>query len=224
MGDPVVIIGAVLIAVVPSLIAFVYFARGDRRGWLCLGIGGGGWLAALLLRWIPLQLPAMWLGTTVATTTLYFAYAAILAGVFEEGMRYLLIWRVKFVRTEMKYVLCLGLGWGFLEALLIYAVNIVAAYLLGYSLSLAELLPGAVERNIAILMHVAYTLVVFKALQVKEYLLVAMAFHAVTDFVAVASYYTLHLPVWHVEGILLVMVLILASYAAIITKKKEVRG
>jgi len=221
MGDPLAVAGAVLIAVAPSLAALAYFARKDRRGWLCLGIGGVGWFAALLLRLVPLQLPAFVLGPAIASTVLYFAYAAVLAGIFEEGVRYLLLWKAGFIRADMRYVLCFGLGWGLLEAVLIYAVNVVVAYYLGYALSLTDLLPGAVERNLAVVMHVALTLMVFKAFQSRRYLFVAMALHAAVDFAAVASYYTLHLPVWHVEGILLVIVLILAAYAAFITKKKK---
>jgi len=219
MGDTLAVTGAVLIALVPSLAALAYFARKDRRGWLCLGIGGGGWFAALLLRLVPLQLPAFVLGPAFASTILYFAYAAVLAGIFEEGVRYLLLWKAGFIRTEVRYVLCFGLGWGLLEAVLTYAVNVVATYYLGYALSLTDLLPGAVERNLAVVMHVALTLMVFKAFQSKGYLFVAMALHVAVDFAAAASYYSLHLPVWNVEGILLVIVLILAVFGAFITKR-----
>ncbi len=213
-GNLAVVLG-IMIAALPATAAAAAFAGRSRAGWICVGIGAMGWLVALLLRWVPLQLP-LYADSFLGGSVIYFAYAAILAGIFEEGIRYILIRKVKLLRT-VRRTICMGIGWGLLEAVLLYVVNLVAAaYLLGYEAGFLDLLPGAVERNIAIVFHTALALIVFKALESKEYLLVAIALHAVLDFLGVVSLYVFRLTIWQVEGVIAATALITLLYAVML--------
>lgn len=213
-GNLSVILG-IAIAVLPATAAAVVFAGRDKAGWVCVGLGAMGWLVALLLRWVPLQYPLS-VGSTSGGSVVYFAYAALLAGLFEEGIRYVMIRKIKLLRTARR-VICLGIGWGLLEAVLLYAVNLAAvAYTAEYAPNILDLLPGAVERNVAIILHTALSLVILKALESKEYLLVAIALHAVLDFLGVVSLYVFRLTVWQVEGVIAAAALITLLYAAML--------
>ncbi len=213
-GNLSVVLG-IMIAVLPATVAAAVFAGRSRAAWLCFGIGATGWLVALLLRWIPLQLP-LYADASLGGSVIYFAYAALLAGIFEEGIRYVLIRKVGLLRTARRTI-CMGIGWGLFEAVLLYAVNLAAAaYLLGYETGFLDLLPGAVERNTAIVFHTALTLIVFKALESREYLLVAIALHALLDFLGVVSLYIFRLTVWQVEGVIAATALITLLYAVML--------
>lgn len=168
----------------------------------------------MVLRLIPVQAPIRIYGASLTLNAFYLAYASLLAGVFEEGLRYALMRSIARVRADLRRVLCFGLGWGFLEAVLIYAVSVlITTLLLGRRVTFLELLPGAVERNVAVMLHVALTLVVFRALTVKALLWVAIAIHALVDLTATLTFQVLNLPVWHVEGMVFAITLATLAYA-----------
>ena len=107
----------------------------------------------------------------------------------------------------------LGLGWGFGEAVLIYAVAIVSAiYLQGCSIPFSSLMLGAMERNITMVLHVGLTFVILRALTSLKFLLVAMGAHVMIDFVVV-SLALLTKNVWATYVAALVIALILVGYA-----------
>jgi uncharacterized membrane protein YhfC len=114
------------------------------------------------------------------------ALASLLAGVFEESVRYLV---ARGLRVSRRGAVCLGLGWGLTEALLIYAVPSVALLLSGIQKNPWSLTPGAVERNAAIVLHVALSLAVWKAyaLSRRFYLAVAVASHAAANMGALLA-------------------------------------
>jgi len=71
---------AILIALAPSFLLCVYFAK--KRGmWLAFVLGGLGWVAALLLRLLPLQIPPSVYGPVVVSNITYLAYSALLADI-----------------------------------------------------------------------------------------------------------------------------------------------
>ena len=152
-----------------------------------------------------------------------FTIASLLAGIFEEGTRYILIYGIKHVTKKIKtfeinwkHVLAFGLGWGFIEALLLYAVNIISAvYILGYNISFLDVLPGAVERNSAVIFHVAVTFIAYKAVisRIKlkiVFVALAMGLHFAFNFIAGMLTYVLGLSVWYIEIPLLAISLLIS--------------
>jgi len=122
--------------------------------------------------------------------------------------------KIKGIRFDWRHVLCFELGWGFGEALLLYASAIVSAvYLSQLQLTLLDMLPGAIERNLTVALHTGWAFIVFKALTERKFVLVAIALHAAIDFIAVTAFHIFGLGVWYVEGIVLVMALATVAYA-----------
>ncbi len=174
--------------------------------------GGMGWVLALILRIVPLNLFQL----LVQDLVVVIGYSAILAGLFEEGMRFWLVKRTK--TSDFKAGLTFGLGWGVAEALVIYLPSVLLSPTVS-SLVLLDLLPGVLERYMAVLAHVALTFIVIKAISYREYLVVAIVAHAVLDWIAGVAYYVMRLPVWQVEGLVAAYTLILAFYAIYVLKK-----
>lgn len=213
----------VLIATAPTLLLFVYLARAKRSMWIAFVVGAVGWTVAGFLRSPILTGIALTYGEAVVLTIPFIALSAAFAGLFEEGIKYVLMRRVERTRIDWTHVLSLGLGWGFSEAVQLYALTVLAiVYVQGTPLTLLELLPGALERNMAVLMHVAYSFVVFRGLSDVRYLGLAMALHGLVDFVVVTAYWILGLGVWYAEGMVLLMALALGYYAYRIAKGIQV--
>ncbi|MCP8315852.1 MAG: YhfC family intramembrane metalloprotease [archaeon] len=217
---------AILIALVPAFAVFIYFSRAKGSMWLAFIVGGVGWLGALLLRLLPLQLPLVIYGQDFASSLVYFGYASLLAGLFEEGIRYICIKKASFTREDHRHVLSFGLGWGFLEAVLMYALSVLVILVLMPELTFMELLPGAIERNTAVLLHSAMSFLVLCALSMKRFLILAIGLHAIVDMIAVSIYYYVFIgEVWLVEGILFAMTLLVAVFTYLIVKRySPIRG
>ena len=217
---------AILIAIVPAFAVFIYFARVKGSMWLAFILGGASWLGALLLRILPLQLPLVIYGQDFASNLVYFGYASLLAGLFEEGIRYICIKKASFTREDHSHVLSFGLGWGFLEAVLIYALSALAFLVFMPELTFMDLLPGAIERNVAVLLHSALSFLVLCALKMKRFLALAIGLHALVDMVTVSIYYYVFIgEVWLVEGILFAMTLLIAIFTYLIVKRyPPIRG
>lgn len=198
----------------------VYIARAKWSMWLAFILGGAGWFSALLLRVLPLQLPLLIYGQDFASNMIYFGYASLLAGIFEEGIRYICIKNASFAREDNKHVLSFGLGWGFLEAVLIYALNVLVILFLIPESTFMDLLPGAIERNIAILLHIALSFLVLCALNMIRFLILAIGIHTVVDMIAVSIYnFVFVKEVWLVEGFLFIMVVIIALFTYFIVRR-----
>jgi uncharacterized membrane protein YhfC len=109
-----------------------------------------------------------------------------MAGVFEECVRFLIL-RLGIVgRSSLKGFTSLGLGWGLTEALIIYAVP---AYMLGTVLNygLLDLLPGALERNSAIIIHLSLTLLMSLRVGSFKLLVLAITLHSLINYLAVST-------------------------------------
>jgi uncharacterized membrane protein YhfC len=209
---------AILIALVPSFALFVYVARTRKSMWLAFAIGAIGWTVALYARLPILNV----IQTIISSSIIVFAIASLFAGIFEEGIRYVLVRKIKYLRFDWRHVLSFGLGWGFFEAVLMYAVNMLATiYVLGYEIPFLDMLPGAVERNFAVMLHVGLTFIVYKAVISRKiaWVPVAIALHAIVDFIFVSLYYTPEFPVWYAEVAVLVMSSLTLIFAYIIVKK-----
>ncbi|MEM3848804.1 MAG: YhfC family glutamic-type intramembrane protease, partial [Zestosphaera sp.] len=108
-----------------------------------------------------------------------------MAGVFEEPVRYLIL-RSPVVRDDkVGSAVVLGLGWGLVEALLLYVIPVLTYSHMRYGL--LDLMPGAVERNVAITAHVAFSTLVARSLSNIKYLLLAVVTHGTLNMAGVMT-------------------------------------
>ena len=213
----------VIIALAPAFTVLAINSKSDFRKWLIALIAGGGWFVALIARLPLLTFIARWFQENYVFITLS---SSILAGVFEEPVRFVLLKYVsKEIKLGLRELISFGLGWGLVEALIIYVFQ---AIFLQYGLGVEwfKLLPGAIERNIAALFHTALTFIAAWVL-VKgvKYIMIPISLHALANI-----YATLMLQVtkdlWIIEGFIgllfvpLSVILILIVHGAILEKSK----
>ncbi|MEM0014393.1 MAG: YhfC family glutamic-type intramembrane protease [Zestosphaera sp.] len=171
---------AAFVAITPGLAGLAYILRRRKVGWLLPVLGGGGWLIALLLR-----TPALYVSASVLERSTYLVIASYMAGVFEEPVRYLIL-RSPVVRDDkVGSAVVLGLGWGLVEALLLYVIPVLTYSHMRYGL--LDLMPGAVERNVAITAHVAFSTLVARSLSNIKYLLLAVVTHGTLNMAGVMT-------------------------------------
>lgn len=199
------LLAGTLIALGPGVALLLFVARRQGVLWKAFLWGWAGWFLALLLRLLPVQVPALLYATAISedllTALLYFAYASALAGLVEEGFRYFLLRMSQAPREGFPFLLAFGLGWGIGEAVILYVATLAALALTPSSaLTLAVVLPGALERNLAIAAHVALTVIVYAAMGGRRALLgAAMLLHFALNFLA-AAVVLLTQNVWWTEG------------------------
>jgi len=222
-GMSVVWVG-VLMVLVPAFALSAYLARRKKSMWLVFLIGAVGWIVALvrvpILQGLADAFLRSWIRSAGALAAPYIATAvdSLFAGLFEEGIRYGLVKKIQRTRADLGHVLSFGLGWGFGEAALIYALPIVSAvYLQGASIPFSSLLLGALERNITMVIHVGLTFVIFRAVTDVKFLFVAIGTHFAVNFVGV-SLFLLTGNVWATYLVALVVALILVGYAHKLTE------
>jgi len=199
----------ITLAFAPLFILGYYLGRESPN---LLLLGGVGWVLALALRIIPLNLFQLFVRDLMAV----IIYSSVLAGSFEEGMRFWLVRRTKF--SDLKAGLTFGLGWGIAEALVMFFPSLLLSPS-SLTVSLVDLLPGVLERYMAVLVHIALTIIIVRSISYREYLLVAVAAHTVLDFIAGITYYVMRFPVWHVEALLTAYTISLAVYALLLFRK-----
>jgi uncharacterized membrane protein YhfC len=190
-----------LIAILPALLIFLYIARFKGSMWISALLGGVFWLVALLAR-TPILVALEFWGLTIPPT-LYVIYVAILiflgalmAGLFEEGIKFGFLNKFpQFIKT-IKHALCFGLGWGLSEALLLYVLTVLTyGFFYELLITIVTLPPepvlimnfmfGAFERNVAILFHISATIIVALAIWHHRFLYagVAILAHFLFDFI-----------------------------------------
>ncbi len=216
-GASIVWVG-ILIALVPAFGLFVYLARGNRSMWLVFVVGAVGWTIALarapILDWLGQAFLRSWIISTGALAAPYVTIGvnSLFAGLFEEGIRYGFVKKIKRTRADLGHILSFGLGWGFGEAVLRYAITIVSAvYFQGLSIPLLSVLLGALERNMAIAVHVGLTFLIFRAMTAARVLLVAIGTHFIVNFLGV-SLFSLIGNVWATYVVTLSVAIILLGY------------
>lgn len=212
------ILFAVSIALAPSFGSFAYLAKTKRSLWFAFLIGGVGWFGAAALRTPILGGLASSYGKEFVASPAYLVLSASMAGVFEEGVRYALMKEVGSLRSGVRSIVSFGLGWGFVEALLVYGLGLIyAVYWAGRSLTFMDALPGALERNLAVAWHLSFTAVIFRAVSDRKFVAVAMGLHALADF-AVVSFMLSTGNVWYAEGLASIAALGLACYGYALMK------
>ena len=141
------IIGS-LIAIVPALSVFVYFARKEGKFWLTGIVGGSFWAVAYQAR-LPILIPLNLLPDFLpwASYPLFvreaivysiLLIATVCSGLFEEGIKFWFTNRRREYIETPRHVMCFGLGWGLSEAIIIYVMNAVSIIVL---IPLLPLLP-----------------------------------------------------------------------------------
>ncbi|MGQ9759194.1 MAG: YhfC family glutamic-type intramembrane protease [Candidatus Methanomethylicaceae archaeon] len=199
----------ILLAFAPLILVAVYLGRDHPRALL---FGGAGWILALVLRIIPLRL----FQSVVLDIVAVIIYSAILAGLFEEITRFWLVRRTKL--SDSKQGMTFGLGWGIAEALVIFIPSVLFGPTSLFT-NFMDILPGVLERYVAVLAHIAFTFIIIRGMQYREYVIVAIAGHAVLDFIAGMTYYVMRLSVWQVEGLVALYTLMITAYSIYILKK-----
>lgn len=189
-----------------ALSAVIYAGLPDQLGGVKMSLfvmGGLLWTLALLARILPLQLlqlGTIWVlegGTIPGDLSAYtgdwrvLIWGPILAGVFEEGMRYIYFSRSNKAAIDRRYgPIVFGLGWGLGEVIVLFSLGILTnlgdtTNLRDYTL--IQILPGLVERISAISLHVAMSILVFYAIydDRKIGLILAVFLHFFVDFLIV---------------------------------------
>ena len=138
---------------------------------------------------------AIW---TISYPILLMILIALSAGIFEEVFRF--IFRQFFIRPKESVFLqpiLFGLGHGFMEVLVLFIPNMSQMIIMGT-------LPIAIiERIIAIIGHIFFTIIVWNGFQRNkrlQYLILAILAHGLLDSVALILPY-LGFNIWTVEGI-----------------------
>jgi uncharacterized membrane protein YhfC len=187
--------------------------------WLSFVAGAVGWTLALvrgpILQVLGDAFLRSWIVSAgaVAATYISIGISSISAGLFEEGVRYLLVKKIQRIRKDSRHVLSMGLGWGLGEAVLIYTVSVVSAvYFRGFSPPHTSLLLGALERNIATALHVGLTFMIWRAEADLRFLPVAMGIHFLIDFVGV-SLFIVTGNIWATYSVALAIDFMLIIYA-----------
>jgi len=207
------------LAILPSLLILVFISKVKTKLLLTAIMGGGGWFIALIARMPVLALFSRgFQGNYVIVTVA----SSILAGVFEEPTRYLLLKHVFRGRRnlDINALVSFGLGWGLTEAIIIYVFQ--AAYI-GFALNIdwVKLVPGALERNIATLFHVALTFIAaYVIIKGLKLIVIPISLHALANLYATFLLQITKNP-WLIEGFL-ALALIPTSIALIVFSQKTI--
>ncbi len=189
----------VTVSILPALTALAYVARGSLDYWLAALVGGGGWFLALMARG-PLF-------TIIDRPGMYSdMFMALVSGPLEEPVRFLLLRYFISGSRRKEYALVIGIGWGLAEAVIVFAAQAPVAASLGYSW--IQLLPGALERNTAILFHVSMSMLIALGImgRLRQSCSVILAIIVHSAFNLAAVYIAKSMQnVWLVEAALLVV-------------------
>lgn len=195
----------------PTVCTVIYLRTRDRELLTIVGLGALVWLVALIRSAI-LQPTYFLIGSPQLPPIWFIGFSATLAGIFEERFRYKFLKSFVEERTWFNGV-AFGLGAALVEILLIYCIPIIKMAIVGTETqNFSEMPAGAVERNLAVCIHVGSALLVMHSLRNRWILGIAISFHTIVDFVAPTLGYYSSLTVWQVESI----VAIFAAVALVI--------
>ncbi len=206
------VITLLMLSLVPSLSALIYAVVVRwKSDWVFSILGGSGWLIALLLR-----VPLLYLLLNNVEESTYLIIASYAAGIFEESIRYLIL-RSPVVRNpRIGNAIVLGLGWGVTEALFIYVIPILTYPYNNHNI--LELLPGAIERNIAVVAHTIFSVLVMVSVSNVKYLLVAIITHGTLNIAGI-TILKITGDAWVTEAFLAIIVTVLALATAIMIRR-----
>ena len=189
----------IILALVPWSLYFIYYSKLKTKHIEMFIVGAVGWLVALLLR-----LPILTLVNQTGNLWLIIFISPLLAGVFEESVRFLLIRKTIKPESLVGFVLSFGIGWGIGEILVLHTLSLVnLMIIIAFNISVPGMPPlpspdqlfylgllGCYERWIAVAAHVAFTLIIIRAVPRRyTYLLAAVFGHFLLDFGVVIVLY-----------------------------------
>ena len=189
-------------------------SRFQWRYFAWFGLGAACFLISQPLLRLPLL--GLWAQTSsytlfsVVYPTAFFILLSFSAGLFEEGFRFLFKkFLLRPAQCPMIQPVLFGLGHGTAEAVMVLLPLILSGY------SLGDLWLGVVERTLAIVLHIALTILVWNGFQTGwriRFLLAAIAVHGLVNSV-VSLLVTGGLATVQAELVFGVMVLVMALYA-----------
>lgn len=154
----------------------------------------------------------------ILNTIPYFLFLAITAGLFEEIGRWIGFHCIK-KHWSLYDALAFGLGHGAIEAILLTGIPVLQTS----GLMFQDVFAGGIERISAMMIHIAFTLLVWKGVKHKRvcYLLYAILGHAVFDFIAVMLM-QLHFSIFFIELMLFIFAISMLGicYKTIIRKER----
>lgn len=182
---------------------------------------------------------------------LYGLYGGMAAALFEETGRFVAMKFFMRKQLTRENALMYGVGHGGLEAILIiglaYISNIITAFMINsnqleimlsslsesqrestiqsvsalWTTSSDQFFAAGVERIFSIILQIALSILVYKAVKSgeKKFLLLAMGFHFLVDFVAVIS--SQKLSIWIIEVLIFIMTVIVSMFALQIYKAEN---
>ncbi|MGQ4834234.1 MAG: YhfC family glutamic-type intramembrane protease [Candidatus Asgardarchaeia archaeon] len=217
-----VILILTVLAFLPWLLYFIYYSEFRSPYLKFFIIGGVGWLVALFLRLPLLQVSVLF----IQNLLIRGAIAAILAGIFEEGTRYIFLLKSKITTEKLGTIISFGVGWGLFEVWILHSLNMISLAVL---ISVGYIPPnvpppdelliigmtGVVERWIAVSIHIIFTLIIINAVLSNKrlFVIIAIVFHALVDFIAVV-FLVFNIDVWNFE--LLIFIVTILIYAFVI--------
>lgn len=235
LGPIILLPGLGMIAVGLAFIAYV--ARKRLTGWRYLGLGALFWALTVAIKFavaIPLN-PLLFRVLGADSEHLFapgnlaaYLYIGALTGIFEVGLTWLILARVRWGRAAWNQALVFGVGFGVVEALLLGLMGItpaLVAYLAPDALPVSVLgelsrnasfvmgLAPVVERLAVVFAHIFACVLIFYAIAVGEikWGWLAILYKTVLDAVAgFANFWGVGAPVkiWTLEAVILVLGLI----------------
>jgi hypothetical protein len=133
--------------------------------------------------------------------------------------------KIKLLRFDYKHIISFGLGWGFIEALLLYAISIIySVYFIGSEILFLDALPGAIERNSAIIFHIAASFISYKALISSVpfrigFISIGIILHTTINYFASFLIYVLNYSIWSIEIALFAFSILILIFGYSIAQK-----
>jgi len=220
---------------VPGILALVLILR-RKASWRTFVLGIAAFTVSQLLLRIPLlnllQNSAGYMLFAITNPVLFSVLLALSAGVFEEGGRYLIIRKLlKRPTLHWHEGIVFGLGHGGVEAFWLVGlgyVSLIAAALRGQNLSAILAVPphsfllAGVERLLAVILHIALSLLVFYSVRYRRVgaVIIAVIAHTVVNAVVLVIQQS-GIPItgWQLEGILAVLVLPALAYIILVRQR-----
>jgi uncharacterized membrane protein YhfC len=230
MTELYLVVAGVLCTFGPIAVA-IYWHRRTSAPYLAFLAGGLIFIVFQLVLRLPWQIPlALWAKEQRGIEIVFFAFSAFTAGLFEEVGRYLgfkfLLRRDQTVATATMY----GLGHGGTESALLVGLSFLALALASElssrgliadplvvgkvqmamtTVSGSTLLAAVLERVAAVVLNVGLSLTVLQAITRKQvrWVVLAIAIHALVDFLAVLLARHLKVDIFVVEAIMISMAL-----------------
>ncbi|MGG0299210.1 YhfC family intramembrane metalloprotease [Bacillus albus] len=236
-----------VLSILVPIIAFVYFRKKYHINWKVVGVGALIFIGFTQILETPFHLfmrgnPAI--APILENPFIFALYGGLTAGIFEELGRFVAFFFLLKKYQEYKDGFAYGIGHGGIESILVGGFSALQTLIFANAINngsfaqMAEKLPqlnvvkdmlieqpaylylfGSLERIMALVLQIAFTMLVLYAVKQKKYifLVYAILFHAFVDFFA-ALYQTKTINIFVAEGITLLFTI---GAVVLIRKMKE---